>query len=325
MKNDSVHDFYDRLYKRLFSHPQFLKSLVRFVLPPQILHLVDWNNISHFPPSFIPKNLRKTEADVIVKIPLSSGNDIFIFIIAELQSYPDNSMPLRMFIYTAMLYHHLLSSNLISSKIPIVLPVVIYTGDKNWNAPKNLQDMMDKNISNFLKQYLPDITYLLIDKNRYSLEELEQMKNAIAGILFLEKTTPEDDLADRLRKFWEVFIKGLSEEERNILVETTEMLIRHKFGINIELEKEIGWEVEKMLFTAIDKWKERQIEILKKQVEEEVRKSVEEEVRRSVEEAERRVIDVAVKLVKSGMTLEQAAEITGVDAVKIQQAMENEK
>ena len=191
-----------------------------------------------------------------------------------------------------MLYNELLVSGRISDEIPIVLPIVLYTGDKKWTAPKQLRDLMDRDILKSIKRYVPELKYMLIDKNRYSISDLKKMQNSISGILYLEKMTG-DKLEEHLKEFGKIFLKGVNTNEQIIIKEYITELIKYKFDKKIEPKKLGTKEATSMLATVFDKVKEKG--------------------------RQEGVLLVAKRMLSKGVDLETIVEVTGLKKTEILQ------
>ena len=67
-------------------------------------------------------------------------------------------------------------------EIPLVIPIVLYTGDKVWDASVSLSECQPK-LDGYEKN---ENIYNLIDVNKYSVEELIQSKSFIKKVMLIE-------------------------------------------------------------------------------------------------------------------------------------------
>lgn len=74
-------------------------------------------------------------------------------------------MPVRMLSYIALLYQDLLRSGRVRrrGKLPIVLPVIVYTGPSRWRAPVTLREMLHSEPSAW-KSHRPQLRCVLVDR-----------------------------------------------------------------------------------------------------------------------------------------------------------------
>ena len=85
----------------------------------------------------------KPRADDLVWSVELQGRRIYLYLLLEFQSTPDDSMPARMLQYVAALYDHLLRSKAVDiAGPPPVLPIVLYNGDACWRQSSELYSLI---------------------------------------------------------------------------------------------------------------------------------------------------------------------------------------
>jgi len=285
--------FYDRIYKYIFQNKVFIKALIKFVFPDNLIKKINWKSITHEKSHFVPKDLKSREADAIYGMKLLNGELIYIYFLIEFQTYVDKLMALRLFIYIALFYHYLLRIGRIKKEVPIIVPIVFYTGDVKWGSSERLSRLMNQEIYGIVKEYVPEIKYVLIDKNRYRDEDLKKMHNVVSGLLYLERMKRRD-IKNRIKDFWDVLLKGVSVKEKEIIKEYVIALFRQKFNIKIDEKKFKSREVVKMVTTEIDKWRE---ELLQEGIQKGIQKSR---------------LETAKKMLQEGANLQFIVKVTGL-------------
>ncbi len=90
--------------------------------------------------------------------------------------------------YVGLLYQDLIKQKRVLPKrrLPPVLPIVLYSGDRKWTAKTNIADLIPK-APGLLVKYLPQMEYLLIDENRYKVADPALMKNLVAAAIRFER------------------------------------------------------------------------------------------------------------------------------------------
>jgi hypothetical protein len=73
--------------------------------------------------------------------------------------------------------------------------VVLYNGEKRWDAATELKDLIVK-VPGGLEKYLPSLNYLLLDEGAFDAKELSPLKNLVAAIFRLENSTTREDIID---------------------------------------------------------------------------------------------------------------------------------
>lgn len=118
--------------------------------------------IEKYNSSFINKLFQNKEADIVYKI---KGKNVFFLI--EHQSKIDYSMPFRLLEYEVAIIRSAIDKSKIknkSYKIPLVIPIVLYTGKQKWNANKYLEKSQEKIQGLNIKIG----NYSLVDINNYT-------------------------------------------------------------------------------------------------------------------------------------------------------------
>jgi hypothetical protein len=96
--------------------------------------------------------------------------------------------------YVGFLYQELLDTLEVTrnQRLPPVLPIVLYNGSSLWTAPTQLETLIHSAPMG-LASYRPQMSYLLLDEQRYHTAELLDLKNLVAAVFELEQSqTPED-------------------------------------------------------------------------------------------------------------------------------------
>ena len=81
---------------------------------------------------------------MIWRIPRRGGGDTYLVLLLEFQSTPYHWMALRVLVYASLLWQQLVNekSLLPDGRLPPILPVVLYNGDRRWAAPLALHELV---------------------------------------------------------------------------------------------------------------------------------------------------------------------------------------
>jgi hypothetical protein len=186
---------HDSGYKLLFSHPRMVEELLQgFVREPWMATL-DFETLERVGTSFVTEDLRERHSDMIWRLR-SRGSEpkwFYVYLLLEFQSTPDPFMAVRLLGYLALLLAELVRTGgaTPASGLPAVLPLVLYNGRRPWNVPLDLASLF-KAVPPGAERLLPQLTYLLLDENRFSAEELEIPGNRVASLFQLETCDPND-------------------------------------------------------------------------------------------------------------------------------------
>jgi predicted transposase/invertase (TIGR01784 family) len=190
---------HDAQYKELFSNPTLLAEFFHSFVDEKFVHELDFSTLKKLNTHFVTGKFRKREADIIFQIQFQK-KPVYIYLLLEFQSTVDKFMALRILEYIAQFYRDLLKIEK-PDQLPQVLPVVLYSGDRKWNAPTQFRDLLTPiSIPN---KYIPNFKYYKIAINEIPKSRLIEIKNAVAGIFYVEKSNPKE-LAQNIKVFVEL-------------------------------------------------------------------------------------------------------------------------
>ena len=139
-------------------------------------------NLEIYNSSFIDQKFSNQECDIVYKKKRQQ-----IFFLIEHQSKIDYSMPKRILKYQIAIMEMAMKNKKIikkNEKLPLVIPIVIYTGTGKWNVAKYIKDCQEQleGLDNM------DLgSYVILDSNEYTKQELLQDKLFILKMMALEK------------------------------------------------------------------------------------------------------------------------------------------
>ena len=141
----------DASYKRLLNHRRIMQDLlIGFIAPRRPAGwagALDFGSLRELPTENITDELRRRLGDVVWSIDRRAGDGGVqtLHVVIEHQSDVDYSMPLRFLNYTSLLYQRLYRDRTRWSKRDTadpVLQVVVYNGDRRWDAPVTLAGLV---------------------------------------------------------------------------------------------------------------------------------------------------------------------------------------
>ncbi len=171
---------------------------------------------------FITSNYQDRESDIIYKI---KGKNIFFLI--EHQSTIDYSIAYRMMEYSIEIMRVIIDEKerkRKSYKYPLIIPIIIYTGEEKWNAKLSMQELKEE-----AKWYEEKEEISLVDIHAYSKEELLKEDNILSKVMLLEKSENSVE-----------FVKNVEEilkASKNKNLEKIKDIIRYKAEGIIEQEQ----------------------------------------------------------------------------------------
>lgn len=291
---------HDKLFKDILNDKdEFYKFINEFIKFNK--NILKYEDIEKVTTSFITPIFKNKESDILYK----EVNQEKYYLI-EHQSTIDESMPFRILNYCINVLNDVTDKYKLknkSYKLPKIIPIVLYTGDKKWNAVTKLTDKQE-NVSS--DGTLIELQYKVIDINDIDEEKLLEMNTSLAYAMLLEKNRGKEKLINILNK---IALKCNTEEKAIKMKRVIKYILEPVLG-----EKETQDMLEKFtrmggeeIMTAID-CLIRDIEEEKEQARKIGRKEGRKEGR---EEGIKSAISIIVKeLRKNGFSNKKICEIT---------------
>lgn len=156
---------HDRFFRGAMSDPEVALDFLKRYLPKKIFKQIDLGSLQLMPQSFINETLREFITDVPFKVSFQ-GKPGYINLLIEHQRQADPLMALRLLEYSCNLFRsHIQETG--ERKLPIVYPIVLYTGSKPYPYSTDPWDMFaDVEMAHayFMKPYqLIDLTQMQDD------------------------------------------------------------------------------------------------------------------------------------------------------------------
>jgi hypothetical protein len=176
---------------------------------------LDFSTLERCDGSYVTEGHRRLEQDMVWRVEWKGEATederrrgerswLYVYLLLEFQSRVERFMAVRMLNYLSLLYLDLVKRRELteSGKLPPVLPLVLYNGERRWSAPRQVSELIET-VPGGLSVYRPRLEYLLIDENRYSDEELAALENLAAALFRLEQSREPRrarDLVDALAR-----------------------------------------------------------------------------------------------------------------------------
>jgi len=216
-KIDNPHDTRAKI---LFSNKKTFLSLLRDCVKTEWVDDIDPASLRKMDKSFILPDFSGKEADIVYEA-VFDGQKIIFYVLLELQSGVDFTMPYRLLLYIVEILRDFYNNSDTKARgnkdfrFPAVYPLVFYSGGGEWTAPVSLKEIFGayevfgSNILNF--------DYALVPVKGYTKEDLQLFSSKLLGLaMLLEKSRSETEFIESLRQSYDA-IKTFDEEEQRIL------------------------------------------------------------------------------------------------------------
>ena len=290
-----VHQKHDKTFKEILSNKnemaQFLKQFIG--------EEVEKENIEECKNTFITSNFERRESDIIYK-----RKDKNIYYLIEHQSKVDKEMPVRILRYCVELIGKIENNTEDVRIYPIIIPIVLYTGQNKWNVPINFSDV--QKIEEKYKKYAIELEYEIIDINKYTKEELIKKDTKLTNMMILEKSKDKKEL---IQAELEIRTTTKNKERVQWLERTVEYI----------LSDSIGKETEELV--EIIKWKEEnEMEDLIERIRISERKKEDRWLKNGIIAGKKEIIK---KMLFKNMQIEEICDITGLTKEEIEKINNN--
>ncbi len=149
MTMPTPHKQHDSIYRQLFSLPEMVAALSESCFESSWREAIDWERIKSGGTRWVrERDGAQRENDLIWQLPCSGRGDLFLYLMIELQSAQDRMMLMRIDEYSYLFrkghWDQLgVGPGPRQSKLPRMVPLVLYTGDGPWRAPTDLEQVTD--------------------------------------------------------------------------------------------------------------------------------------------------------------------------------------
>ena len=218
-------------------------------------------------------------------------------------------MPFRLLEYEVAIIRSAIDKSKIknkSYKIPLVMPIVLYTGKQKWNANKYLEKSQEKIQGLNIKIG----NYSLVDINNYTEKELLEDNTFISKMMLIEKSKNTEEIAETLEKI----ISKTQKEDKELLKRIIEIILEEKIGItkSTELIRKLEKGSDSMLAVVdmIRKENQMYIDMGRKEGKKEGKREGKKVGR--IEGKKDTLREIAIKMLKKNLTEKEITEITGI-------------
>jgi len=344
----------DSFFKSMMTEIAVAKEFLEEYLPIELKNILDLNQITIEQESYIEDNLKKKFSDIVYSVKTTCEEDeAFVYILAEQQSKPDYWIGFRLWKYSMLLLERHKKKH---NKLPIIFPIVFYTGTRKYKAPRSFWELFERPemAKNMLMQ-----DYKLINLSETSDDEITRKKH----LALFEYVMKHIHMRDML-KFWENLFKNLksaviidkkqgyfyiekilwysdakvkAEEEAGLKQLISENLSKKEGGqaMTSIAAKYINQGIEEGIQRGIEQGRQRGIKegmklanaksetMAKKYLDQGMKKGIQQGILKGVEKgiklAEAKNKTMAKKMLKKGLSLADIMEFTGLTQDQIQE------
>jgi predicted transposase YdaD len=172
---------HDHFARRTFDVVDHTRALLRTQLPPELLAKLRLDTLQHTRETFLSSGENEKRIDLLYSANFVDGTEVLIYFLLEHKSYVDRRIALQLLEYVLKIHDWRRRNN---QPLCVVIPIVIYHGDKPWDEPTSLRDKIPA--SQQLSGFIPDMQAIVIDFTRQSPDTFADVPELEARIRTLQ-------------------------------------------------------------------------------------------------------------------------------------------
>ncbi len=131
-----IHQPHDKFIRLSLGQLRVAQEFFTEHLPATVLENINLATLKLENRSFIDENYKGTEADIVYSVSIA-GTAAYLYLLCEHQSTVDDWIAFRLWVYMVRLMEMHRKQNP-EQPLPLIYPMVIYTGQEIWNAPLDI-------------------------------------------------------------------------------------------------------------------------------------------------------------------------------------------
>ena len=185
----ATREFHDAAFKRWFDHARMVEDLLRGFAPTDVVSALDFGTLEQLSPDYVDDGFARGSGDAAWRVRFrgAAGDWLYLLVLLEFQSTVDRHMAARILAYTARMYLKLIRGGRLPAdgRLPPVLPVVIYNGERRWSAAAEVGETI-ASVGEALAPFQPRQRHLVIDEHALRVEDLPE-DNVVSAQIALEQ------------------------------------------------------------------------------------------------------------------------------------------
>ncbi|KOY82756.1 Rpn family recombination-promoting nuclease/putative transposase [Lysinibacillus macroides] len=163
---------HDKFFKESFGNVAVARDFLLNYCPQEVLQVLDLSTLEPQKDSFLTPELEESFSDLLFKVNICQREG-YLYLLFEHKGYPDKGTTLQLLRYMLDIWEAKRVKER-AKKLPIVLPLVIYHDERQWNSPTSLGELLDgyEELPEAVKAYVPNFNYLFYDLSNYTDEEI---------------------------------------------------------------------------------------------------------------------------------------------------------
>lgn len=170
MNQNNISNPHDKFFKESFGRKDIAISFLKEYLPASIHKKLKYESLEIIKDSFIDKELAEHFSDILYKIKIGTKNT-FLYLLFEHKSYADNWVGFQLLRNMVKIWEGCLKQCKKKTKLPVIVPIIIYHGIEKWNVNCSLSALFD--VLPETNVYVPDFKTEVYDISHIPDEQIK--------------------------------------------------------------------------------------------------------------------------------------------------------
>jgi predicted transposase YdaD len=265
---------HDALFRAVFGQLEHARGELRAIVPAALAEALDWSTLTLRPDSLVDSALSRQYTDLQYSAQWRDGDEVLVCFLFEHQSTPptEGLMGLRLLGYQVRIWERLRLDHPHAKKLPMIIPIVMYHGEKPWPEPRAFDALLDvpDGVRSAVEPYLVRFAYLLHDLSRVSDDELRENARRTAlgklvSMCFKYARTSADFI--KILSRWMDVARDVARAPNGLaaLAQVVRYILEVNEHVELEalqalLEREIGPEAKDTIVTVAQRYIEQGIQ-----------------------------------------------------------------
>lgn len=211
---------HDHFFKDLFSRPEVAADFLANYLPPEFVAALDLGSLELIKDSFVDDALRSHLSDLLYRLRLQGGEDVYVGLLFEHKSEPDDWVNWQILRYKVRGWEAQLRQG--AAKLSPIIPVVFYHGARRWQVPREFSALIEFGGHDSLREFELESRYYLCDLSSYDVSQIKGVAILQAG-LRLMRTIFTDEFEETLEEVFDLLLR----EQESSAMEYLRTILRY--------------------------------------------------------------------------------------------------
>jgi predicted transposase/invertase (TIGR01784 family) len=314
----------DKGYRRLLRDKRNFLDLVKSRIAAPWAEQIDASRLELIDKRFVTKDFQDRESDIVFRAEIGDA-DVVFYVLLELQSKVDFTMPFRLLEYMVELLRRLFADAGKKTRaakgfrLPAVVPIVLYNGADEWSCVRSFKEYL-AGYELFAPNVI-DFEYVMINVNEPGEAELLKSPTLVNLAMLADMKGKPGNVLRRLGKIIDLGRRLTDDEKTQLREWVRDVALRKLAGkVGADAIERISKAFEREEVPDMTYAVERAIdEIERRGIRKGKREGKREGERKGKREGEREgKVKMAQAMINDGIHLEMAAKYSGIPADELE-------